>query len=589
MSKMETYRKKWLISASLVICHLFLGVALVSCSDWDEHYDANTSVMASQQSTLWENIKNNGRLSQFADLLTKAGYDSVLSASQTYTVWAPVDDSFDYANLATYSKARLQKEFVQNHIARNNYPISGLVDQRVYMLNEKLKFFSGSQSYTIGGIAVDSANLASSNGIVHTLRGQIPFVHNIYEALDTNSTYAIDSISRFYHSYDVKKLNESKSVQGPTLNGEITYLDSVFDEHNDLYSRYYAYINCEDSNYSMIVPTNDAWIKAKATVSKFYNYLPSFEFMENTSTGSDKKKTTVKIADVEYLKDSIVNLMLTGYLYYNNNLYDNKKLSALKTGETLQCDSLYGTTLSKIYSEDAARLFENARRVDMSNGSIWLTDSLRMRSWTAWNPEIILEAEMSTYIASTVNMKGDSPERISVTSGTQNAKVPGRLSRNAYIEVPPVSSSTNPGVVFYLPSVRSTTYSLYVVVVPANIVSDNYEVKPSRFTATIGYVNEKGINDEIKMANPLSEESNAPFINDSSRIDTVYLGDVTFPMAYAGTGNYYPYLRLSSNVTSRIRAQYDRTLRFDCIILRPKELVDYLREHPDYKYDNGNY
>ena len=27
------------------------------------------------------------------------------------------------------------------------------------------------------------------------------------------------------------------------------------------------------------------------------------------------------------------------------------------------------------------------------------------------------------------------------------------------------------------------------------------------------------------------------------------------------------------------------SLRIDCIILRPKELDDHLKEHPDYKYD----
>ena len=584
---METYRKKWLIVLSVVICHLSLSAVFVSCSDWDDHYVADTSVLPSQRATLWENIEGNGNLKQFSDLIRKAGYDSVLNASQTFTVWAPVNNSFDYDHLATLSKSRLQKEFVQNHIARNNYPVSGTVNERVFMLNEKLNLFSGS---SMGGIDVDSINLASSNGVIHTLRGKIPFVQNIYESLDTNSTFPIANISRFYHSYDVKKLNENKSVAGPTLNGEITYLDSVFDEHNELFSRYYAYINVEDSNYTMLVPTDDAWDKAKATVSKYFNYVPSFEFMENTSTtASEKKKVTVNIADVEYLQDSIVNLMLTGYLCYNNNLYDNKKLSALKTGETLQCDSLYGTTMSKIYTEDAARLFENAQRVEMSNGSIWVTDSLRMRTWTAWNPEIILESEITSMVASTVNMDGSSPEIKSVTPGTQNPDVYGRVSRNMYVEIPPVSASTNPGVVFYLPNVRSTTYSLYAVVVPANITSTNFEVKPNRFTATIGYVDERGINEEVKMLNPEDPEKNPPFINDSSRVDTVYLGDVTFPVAYAGTGSYYPYLRLNSNVTSRIRAQYDRTLRFDCIILRPKELVDYLREHPDYKYDNGNY
>ena len=555
------------------------ALTLAACADWDDHYDANTALLDSQQSTLWENIQKQENLSQFAALLKKTGYDAILNATQTYTVWAPVNGSFDYDQLSALGDDRLQKEFIENHIARNNYPASGTFDQRVYTLNEKLMHFGGSQSYNIQGVSVAQANVASGNGVIHTLQGRIPFVQNIFESLN-NYEFPIDSISRYYHSYDIKKLNEQKSVQGPTLNGEITYLDSIFDEHNDLFTRYLAYINREDSNYTMIVPTNEAWIKAKEKVSQYFKYLSSFEFMENTSTGSEKKKVTVNINDVKYLQDSVVNMMLTAYLFYNNNIYDNRKLNTLQTGQTLQCDSLWGTTMGKVYTEDAARLFENARRVDKSNGAIWITDSLRMQPWTVWNPELRIEGESTATQASTVNV-ADMPNRINVTPGTQNPKIAGQLSRNSYVEVQPVSASTNPGIVFYLPGTRSTTYSIYMVVVPANITSDNYEVKPNRFTVSMGYADEDGKN----VDNDRKWAQETAFISDTTKIDTIYLGDFTFPMAYAGTGNYYPYLRVNSSVTSKERMNYDRTLRIDCLILRPKELDDYLKAHPDYKYE----
>ena len=95
--------------------------ALTACSDWDDHYDANTAITGSQQASLWQNIKNNGELSQFAELLKKAGYDQRLDASQTYTVWAPLNNTFGYDQLNTASNDRLVKQFLQNHIARNNY------------------------------------------------------------------------------------------------------------------------------------------------------------------------------------------------------------------------------------------------------------------------------------------------------------------------------------------------------------------------------------------------------------------------------------------------------------------------------------
>ena len=567
--------KKW---AGRLCFGAVATLALAACADWDDHYEADSSLLGSQELSLWKNIQKNDNLSQFAALLKKSGYDAVLDASQTYTVWAPVNGTFDYEGMDALSGERLRKEFIENHIARNNYPASGLVDQRIFTLNEKLMRFSGNGNYSMQGVEVENSNVASHNGVIHTLKGRLPFVQNIYESLNAYD-YSIDSISNFFHSYDVKKLNEKKSIQGPTLNGEITYLDSIFDEHNDLFTRFNAFINREDSNYTMLVPTNDAWNKAKAQISKYFNYLQTFEFMENTST-EEPRKVKVNIKDVKYLKDSIVNMILLSDLFYNNNLYDNKKLEKLTTGQTLQCDSLYDTDGTIIYSEDAARLFEGAQRFDKSNGNVWITDSLRMRSWTTWNPEIRIEAENTLTQASYVSVAGQ-PETTYVVPGMQNPDVSGHVSMNRFITVQPISASTNPGIVFYLPDVRSTTYSIYMVVVPGNIVNTNMEsVLPNRFKVSMGYADATGSNDDKNTKWAVDS-----LVSNVNKVDTMYLGDFTFPMAYAGTGNYYPYLRVNSDVKSKERIYYDRTLRIDCLILRPKELDDYLKAHPDYKYD----
>ncbi len=579
----------WIKGQILVPCFFILLSAMpAACTDWTDHYDAGTSVMASQQATLWENIEKNPGLSQFASLVKQTGYDRVLSASQTYTVWAPLNDTFDYKALSAEGTDRLLVEFVQNHIARNNYPASGTVDKKIFMLNEKMMSFGGRESYSIQGIDVEQPNVASSNGVIHALNGKIPFLQNIYESLN-NKIFAIDSVSDYFHSYDTERLNEELSVPGPTLNGEITYLDSIFYKYNELFARYRSYINREDSNYTMIVPTNEAWKKAKAVISGMYNYVPQFEFMENTSSGSDKKVTTVKLKDAAKLKDSIVNIMLMRDLFYNNNLYDNKRLGNLQNGQTLQCDSLCSTTYSKIYTDDAARLLEGASRVDKSNGAVWITDSLRMRTWTSWNPEIVQQAETNSMLANAFNVAGD-PRRVYVMPGSQNPAVAGRISGNRYLEAQPSASNTNPEVDFYLSSVRSAEYSVYVVFVPANITNADRETLPHRMIITMGYADEKGKSQEQRMRNPA--DGTNYFSNEPTRIDTLYLGDFTFPVAYIGTGNssqvYSPYLRIRSSVTNALSAQYDRTLRIDCIILRPKALDTYLKENPGYRYDGGN-
>lgn len=574
---MISFKRKNTTRGFLVCCGL--AAAITSCSDWTDHYDADSALLATQSQTLWENIASASNLTQFKSLLQKTGYDQVLNASQAYTVWAPADGTFDYDALAAMGNSRLQREFVENHVARSLFPASGPVAEKLYTINEKLMYFQGNQHYAMQGVDVATPNVNTHNGILHVLNGKIPFVANIYESLNAND-FPIDSIAKFYHSFDERKLNESKSVQGPVIDGNITYLDSIFDERNDLYSRYFAYINREDSNYTMLVPTNEAWIKAKEHIKQYYKFLPSFEFAEVIS-GDALTKTTVTIRDVDSLSEATVNNILMNDLFYNNNLYDNKKLNALQTGQQLKADSLYSTRSTKIYSDDAASLFEGAVRYDRSNGALWITDSLRMRSWHTWNPELVIQAEGNVIDAVNVS----NANRVYVGAGTQNPEVTGHISHDTYLDLPPVAVGARPSAVFSLPGVRSATYSIYIVTVPGNILSSYYESKPTCFRASLGYADKNGKNKD----NDKKWLVESQFVSDPARIDTIYLGDFEFPMAYYNTGNYYPYLRVECYIRGNFVDVYDPNLRFDCIILRPKELDTYLKEHPEYKYDRDIY
>ena len=93
MKTMKHIYRRW---AGSLCCAVTAALALSACADWDDHYDADTSLLDTQNASIWQNIEKAGNLSQFASLLKKTGYDAKLDASQTYTVWAPVDGSFDY-------------------------------------------------------------------------------------------------------------------------------------------------------------------------------------------------------------------------------------------------------------------------------------------------------------------------------------------------------------------------------------------------------------------------------------------------------------------------------------------------------------
>ena len=69
-----------------IIC-LILGIggSIVSCNDdWDEHYSRNGSI---PEVSLMDMILNDSQLTKFSQILMKTGADSLLTSTQTYTVW----------------------------------------------------------------------------------------------------------------------------------------------------------------------------------------------------------------------------------------------------------------------------------------------------------------------------------------------------------------------------------------------------------------------------------------------------------------------------------------------------------------------
>lgn len=566
-----------------------LSIALGACSDWDDHYDANSSMGNTSNKTLWENISEKSELSDFASILKAHGYDELLNGNETYTVWAPLNGTYDIDSIVNTGSSNQLTKFLQNHIAHNSYIASGSIDERIYVLNKKSQSFIGSGAYSFNGVNIGSANIANRNGVMHILNGYVPFKANIYESLNAD-TYEIDSISNFIHSYDIEELDNNKSTLGPVSNGEQTYLDSVITSSNILipdanhpYRGYGAYINTEDSSYTMLLPTNKAWNATLAQINNVYKFIPKYKY--NTTVTERNVPTTaavqsiettneVSLDDVQAYSDSISRLYLMANLTFNDNLTYNRKLKTLATGQTLTADSLISCMGLKCYADDAAALFVGATRVDKSNGAVWITDSLRMQPWMVWNPKIDVETEYSSYQVGTFNA---TCSQENVSSADRNQDVPGTISNAYYCMVTPSSSATNPNVSFRLPYVRNTTYNIYAVIVPGNITNKNVTPLPNIFRASVGYNNEDGNLKEVRLIRSI--ESNP------DKVDTLLLGKFTFPVSYYGIDDAYAYLRIQSIVSPSQASKYDRTIRIDKIMLVPTELDDYITTHPGYRYE----
>ena len=578
-------------NAAVAMAFLAAGAMTTACSDWDDHYD-NNGVSGSASETIWENVKANANLSQFADLMHKAGYDEVINTTQTYTVWAPLNGTFNYDSLNALPLNNLKQHFAMNHVARFNYPASGSVDAAVTMLNKKVMPFLGNGTYTFNGVEVVSPNVASSNGMLHVTNGMVNYMANLFESLDSMAL-PIDSISRYFHNYDQKVLDEANSVKGPVVDGRLTYLDSVFVEQNILLYLHKAMIQLEDSNYTMLLPSDEAWQKAYKAVKSCFNYKP-FTFVKDIPQTNLKKATAENYdtgstnLDFDLLNDSIIHYMICKDLFFNNNLYHNRVLNDLQTGAQLSVDSLVNTDRSIFYGNDASDMFADARRIDKSNGSMWLTDSLRLRPWLTYNPIIKIQGEYGaakSYNAGATTI-------VPISKAEQNPDIQGNVSNGYYLTVTPSAPASNPEAIFYLPEVRSTSYAVYVCFVPENINASTYtdNVRPNIVQVTMGYNDLKGKPQE----QVLKVGKTSLFQSDITKVDTVYVGDFTFPLCYFGTGisnvtqaSYAPYIRINSRAAGKPNVSpYDRNLRIDYIMLVPKDLDNYIKEHPGYKYQH---
>ena len=561
----------------MAVLALALGVMTTACSDWDDHYAASDMTMLpGANANLWDNIKSNEQLTRFASLLEKAGYDSILSTSQTYTVWAPVNSVLeaDYARLNSLSKEELVREFVKNHIARNLYTASGSFDQKVLMLNKKIISFAGNGSYTMGDAQVVEANIPNYNGIMHMLNGEIAFNYNLYETIDSTK-FPFDSLHAYFARYERRVFVPSSSVAGSIVNGEITYIDSVFNEDNALFYSRYAYLNREDSSYTMIAPSDIAWRKAYDRISKYFNYVDGYKFIDR----SDNPVDTVINFNAGYLRDSLIKESITEDLFFNNHYKTNKDLLTLQPGQAFPSnDSLFTTnnTRRPFYAFDATEMFAEGQKLERSNGYMWIVDSLRMFPWMTFAPIIKVEAEYAYTVVPELYKSATS----AVYATTQNPYVPGHVSSNRYLTVwNDASATANPTFHMYLPNILSTNYAIFGVFVPANI-SDSSIVKekvlPNRVRAQMYYNQANGT--AARTAKTIGTITTNP-----EKVDTVLFGEFEFPIAYRGTSTsgqtYLPSLTFTGQAR---KDREDYNIRLDCIILVPKELILYIQEHPEY-------
>ena len=542
-------------------------LAATSCSDFSDYNDTPVSDVQQADRTLWENISQNDQLSDFATLVKKAGFDDELSQPHYYTVWAPLNGTYDASSLMSADSATVLYQFVKSHIAEYNHSVSGLVDERIHALNRKSFAFEGDGQYTYAGHTLRQLNLPNSNGIMHLLDGAARFYPNLYEYLF--SCEGIDSVATFFKRYETSVLDTKNSVLGPTINGKQTYIDSVMITSNSLLNRIKAKLDKEDSTYTMLVPTNEAWLAHYDKISKCYNYINTTvaqNIDEATSTSS--APTASVTVDAAYTKDSLTRLHLVSDLVYNNNNYYNNWLidDTVEPYDTLRsATSGYMTNPQEIMS----RVID---RETMSNGTFCLVDSLAFRPWESWCFPLGQSPLYSrTWTGSNTMVYIDNTFFDDIKYVPKNPA----QKQLGYLWVTPLSNYGKPQLDVKLRNVLSTTYNIYIVLAPGEDVGEDADgnkfLKPNMLDFTLSYCDAKG-----KLA---TKKLNQKVVNDPTRVDTLAVGTFTFPVAYAGLGdNVYPNLKITTDfgVFDKAKmAAYTRDFSIISILMKPVELEEF--------------
>ena len=574
-------------------------LAATSCTDFNDYNETPVDQQATGNQTLWENILQNDQLRNFAAILKRTGFDAELSKSRTYTVWAPLDGTYDASQYEQLSDSLLLQRMVKNHVAEYSHVATGALEERIRVLNDKTYDFVGNGTYTFGGKTVQRPNLPGNNGVMHLLNGTSDFLPSIYEYLSMGQD--IDSLYKQFKRYEISVLDEKKSVKGPVIGGLQTYSDSVMNTYNSMVNNINARIANEDSSYTFLMPNNKAFRDYYNKVAPLFNYIattvvPNVEAYEN-ATDDKTKSFTYSEHTPAYLKDSVARAVILRNLAYSNNNEYNQWIEG--TPSPLGSDTLRSTTRTK-FSNPAEILGHTIQKVTASNGFVRIVDSLAFMPWEAYNPELVINPYYYAYT-------NDSRKNFSFY--TETGRVPdstavkllGPGNENfRYLWIKPIDEYSTPTVYLELPDVLSTTYKFYAVFMPWRYYEPNSKYfwafgtddRKCLLNFQLNYCTARGAaatynfsskfltSGKASDENPSRLTKNTAFFNDPQKVDTVYLGQFTFPIAhrYLGNGNYNPTIRITNPMgvfNPSDVANYTGEVRLAAIIMKPVELVEY--------------
>ena len=259
-----------------------LTISLVSCSNpWDDREDNGDGNL---NSNLTEAITNTNETSQFAELLVETGYDKVLAASKTYTVFVPTNAAMAQVSAAILDNPEALKQFVGNHIALTAYSSERTsAETKIKMYSNKYLTFKGAT--TIDDATIVDADNYAANGVYHIIDTPLIPKLNIWQFIKSQAgisatadyLLSLKDFSIYTSDIDAKALSAERGAGYQSDSLTNSYLKNVYNLNNEKNS--YTLFLMEDTGYNeevekmkpyLIKTSNNPAIDSTAIYAKYF-------------------------------------------------------------------------------------------------------------------------------------------------------------------------------------------------------------------------------------------------------------------------------------------------------------------------------
>lgn len=520
---MKKYSFRFLILLSFAV------YGLLSCTDkWDTYY--NQTAQETNGQDLFTTIKADSTLSKFARMLEVTGYDKVLASSSSFTVFAPTNTALVGYNLEDSATVIV---VVTNHIAISSVGVPAGGTKMVSMLNRKyISFQKSGNDFIFGDFKLIKKDVLCKNGVLHSINGVVPFFQNIYQALQNDTT--LSTVYKYFKSYETKTYDISKSIYlGVNDKGQKTY-DTLWTVTN-FALKYYGRIDLEDSVYTCVVPTNDAYKKAFNLYSPFFVTMNPSTLLQNKDTSDMRTKAAV-MSDL---------------------IFREKYNSIASMPDTIVSSGKNGFVPSKMLLGIGVLNIQ----VPLSNGYMYIVNELAQDPLEKFYKNIAEEAELVSHTANTTT---------TMTTRTIDTNVfEEPVSLEKYIFMEPINVVDNSSVIYTFSNVLSAKYDIYCVVVPTAAENPLNVTDSTRLSFRIDYYAKdaagKGKLARLNLPSSTYNYGAANYFTSPTHMKEILIvKGFKFPFSNADVK-----IQIATSVANSETAILSRKVRIDRILLKP--------------------